>query len=55
MVGYRRFARYLEKVFDWSAHRRRLRDTRRWAQRSCVTIFEAVFLGTVLQIGSVHQ
>jgi hypothetical protein len=55
MGGYRHFARYLEKVFDWSAHLRRLRDTRQRPQHACATVFEAVFLGTALQMGSVHQ
>jgi len=55
MGGYRSFARYLEKVFDWSARLRRLRDTRQRSQHACAKVFEAVFMGTVLQIGSVHQ
>lgn len=49
------FETYLSKVFDWDGLIAALPEGRRYPRHPCSKIFEAVFLGSACQFGSVHR
>jgi hypothetical protein len=55
MVRRRQFEAYLDKVFAFSDLVAQLSDRRSHPRHPCRKVFEALFLGAVLQCPSLHQ